>query len=93
MDVRESASWTRAAGRAAGAGEGQNTALALDHHRSAGDRRGGPLLALLIGGLATLLFTLQLLNVQVGQLVLGGAITGILIDIGAQQPWLACRLG
>jgi glutathione S-transferase len=40
---------------------------------------------LLIGGLATLLFTLQLLNVQVGQLVLGGAITGILIGIAAQQ--------
>ena len=40
---------------------------------------------LLIGGLATLLFTLQLLKVPIGQLVLGGAITGILIGIAAQQ--------
>jgi small-conductance mechanosensitive channel len=40
---------------------------------------------LLIGGLATLVFTLQLLKVPIGQLVLGGAITGILIGIAAQQ--------
>jgi small-conductance mechanosensitive channel len=40
---------------------------------------------LLIGGLATLLLTLQLLKVPIGQLVLGGAITGILIGIAAQQ--------
>ena len=40
---------------------------------------------LLLGFLATLVFTLQLLKIPIGQLVLGGAITGILIGIAAQQ--------
>jgi hypothetical protein len=40
---------------------------------------------LLIGILATLVFTLQPLKIPIGQLVLGGAITGILIGIAAQQ--------
>jgi hypothetical protein len=43
-------------------------------------------LLLLIGILATLVFTLRLLKIPIGQLVLGGAITGILIGIAAQQP-------
>jgi small-conductance mechanosensitive channel len=40
---------------------------------------------LLVGSLVTLVFTLQLLKIPIGQLVLGGAITGILIGIAAQQ--------
>jgi small-conductance mechanosensitive channel len=40
---------------------------------------------LLIGSLITLVPTLQLLKIPIGQLVLGGAITGILIGIAAQQ--------
>jgi small-conductance mechanosensitive channel len=43
------------------------------------------LLLVLIGGLATLVLTLQLLNLPVGQLVLGGALTGVLVGIAAQQ--------
>ena len=40
---------------------------------------------LLIGTLATLVITLQLFKIPIGQLVLGGAITGILLGIAAQQ--------
>jgi small-conductance mechanosensitive channel len=43
------------------------------------------LLLVLVGGLATLVLTLQLLNLPVGQLVLGGALTGVLVGIAAQQ--------
>lgn len=43
------------------------------------------LLIVLVGGLATLILTLQLLNLPVGQLVLGGALTGVLVGIAAQQ--------
>jgi hypothetical protein len=43
------------------------------------------LLIVLVGGLATLVLTLQLLNLPVGQLVLGGALTGVLVGIAAQQ--------
>lgn len=40
---------------------------------------------LLIGGAAILVLTLELFRAPVGQLVLGGAVTGILIGIAAQQ--------
>lgn len=40
---------------------------------------------LLTGSLATLVLTLQLFKIPIGQLVLGGAITGILVGIAAQQ--------
>jgi small-conductance mechanosensitive channel len=40
---------------------------------------------LLIGSLITLIVTLQLFKIPIGQLVLGGAITGILLGIAAQQ--------
>jgi small-conductance mechanosensitive channel len=43
------------------------------------------LLLVLVGGLTTLVLTLQLLNLPVGQLVLGGALTGVLVGIAAQQ--------
>ncbi|MFB9834835.1 mechanosensitive ion channel domain-containing protein, partial [Actinoallomurus acaciae] len=43
------------------------------------------LLIVLICGLATLVLTLQLLSLPVGQLVLGGALTGVLVGIAAQQ--------
>jgi small-conductance mechanosensitive channel len=43
------------------------------------------LLIVLVGGLAVLILTLQLLNLPVGQLVLGGALTGVLVGIAAQQ--------
>ena len=43
------------------------------------------LLIVLVGGLATLVLTLQLLSLPVGQLVLGGALTGVLVGIAAQQ--------
>jgi small-conductance mechanosensitive channel len=43
------------------------------------------LLIVLAGGLATLILTLQLLSLPVGQLVLGGALTGVLVGIAAQQ--------
>jgi hypothetical protein len=43
------------------------------------------LLIVLVGGLATLVLTLQLLDLPVGQLVLGGALTGVLVGIAAQQ--------
>jgi small-conductance mechanosensitive channel len=39
----------------------------------------------LVGSIATLIITLALLKVPVGQLVLGGAVTTILIGIAAQQ--------
>lgn len=43
------------------------------------------LLVVLVGGLTTLVLTLQLLSLPVGQLVLGGALTGVLVGIAAQQ--------
>lgn len=43
------------------------------------------LLIVLVGGLTTLILTLQLLSLPVGQLVLGGALTGVLVGIAAQQ--------
>jgi small-conductance mechanosensitive channel len=43
------------------------------------------LLCVLVGGLATLVLTLQLFQLPVGQLVLGGALTGVLVGIAAQQ--------
>jgi small-conductance mechanosensitive channel len=43
------------------------------------------LVLVLIGGLTTLVLTLQLLSLPVGQLVLGGALTGVLVGIAAQQ--------
>lgn len=39
----------------------------------------------LLGGVTILLVTLALLQIQIGQLVLGGALTSILIGIAAQQ--------
>jgi Mechanosensitive ion channel len=43
------------------------------------------LVLVLIGGLTTLVLTLQLFGLPVGQLVLGGALTGVLVGIAAQQ--------
>jgi small-conductance mechanosensitive channel len=40
---------------------------------------------LLIGGFLTLLFTLELFGVPIGQLVLGGALTSVFVGIAAQQ--------
>jgi hypothetical protein len=40
---------------------------------------------LVIGGLATVFFTLELLNIAVTQLIVGGAVTGVLVGIAAQQ--------
>jgi hypothetical protein len=40
---------------------------------------------IVVGGLATVVFTLELLNIQVTQLVVGGALTGVLVGIAAQQ--------
>jgi hypothetical protein len=40
---------------------------------------------LVIGGLATAFFTLELLNIAVTQLIVGGAVTGVLVGIAAQQ--------
>jgi hypothetical protein len=37
------------------------------------------------GGLATIVITLQLFNIAVTQLVVGGALTGVLVGIAAQQ--------
>jgi Mechanosensitive ion channel, beta-domain len=39
----------------------------------------------LAGGLATIVLTLQLLNIPITQLVVGGALTGVLVGIAAQQ--------
>ena len=39
----------------------------------------------LVGGLATLVITLQLFDIAVTQLVVGGAVTGVLLGIAAQQ--------
>jgi hypothetical protein len=39
----------------------------------------------LAGGLATIIITLQLLSIAVTQLVVGGALTGVLVGIAAQQ--------
>jgi small-conductance mechanosensitive channel len=43
------------------------------------------LVIVLLGALATLVLTLQLFDLPVGQLVLGGALTGVLVGIAAQQ--------
>jgi hypothetical protein len=40
---------------------------------------------LVVGGLATIIVTLQLLNIDVTQLILGGAVTGVVVGIAAQQ--------
>jgi small-conductance mechanosensitive channel len=40
---------------------------------------------LLISSVVTLIITLQLLKIPIGQLVLGGAITGVLLGIASQQ--------
>ncbi|MEJ3747951.1 mechanosensitive ion channel domain-containing protein [Actinomycetes bacterium KLBMP 9797] len=42
-------------------------------------------IAILVGGLGALLLTLDLASVPVGQLVLGGAVTGVIVGIAAQQ--------
>lgn len=39
----------------------------------------------LAGGLAAIIFTMQLLDIPVTQLVVGGALTGVIIGIAAQQ--------
>ena len=39
----------------------------------------------LAGGLATIIITLQLFSIAVAQLVVGGALTGVLVGIAAQQ--------
>jgi hypothetical protein len=39
----------------------------------------------LAGGLATIVLTLQLLDIPITQLVVGGALTGVLVGIAAQQ--------
>ena len=39
----------------------------------------------LAGGLATIVLTLQLLHIPITQLVVGGALTGVLVGIAAQQ--------
>jgi len=39
----------------------------------------------LAGGLATIIITLQLFNIAVTQLIVGGALTGVLVGIAAQQ--------
>jgi small-conductance mechanosensitive channel len=51
------------------------------HHRPCprGDR------VVLIGGLLILLITLELVRAQVGNLILGGAFTAVLLGIAAQQ--------
>jgi small-conductance mechanosensitive channel len=43
------------------------------------------LVIVLGGGLASLLVTLGLLSVPIGQLILGGALTGVVFGIAAQQ--------
>jgi small-conductance mechanosensitive channel len=40
---------------------------------------------IVVGGLITIIITLQLLNIAVTQLVVGGALTGVLVGIAAQQ--------
>lgn len=40
---------------------------------------------LVIGGLATVIFTLELFDIAVTQLIVGGAVTGVLVGIAAQQ--------
>jgi Mechanosensitive ion channel len=40
---------------------------------------------LIVGGLATIVVTLELLNIAVTQLIVGGAVTGVLVGIAAQQ--------
>jgi hypothetical protein len=40
---------------------------------------------LLVGGLAAIIITLQLFNIAVTQLLVGGALTGVLVGIAAQQ--------
>jgi hypothetical protein len=40
---------------------------------------------LVVGGLTTVFFTLELLNIAVTQLIVGGAVTGVLVGIAAQQ--------
>jgi small-conductance mechanosensitive channel len=40
---------------------------------------------LLVGTIVTLILTLQLFKIPIGQLVLGGALTGIVLGIAAQQ--------
>ena len=40
---------------------------------------------LLVGGLADIIVTLQLFNIAVTQLLVGGALTGVLVGIAAQQ--------
>ena len=39
----------------------------------------------LVGGLATIVITLQLFDIAVTQLIVGGALTGVLVGIAAQQ--------
>ena len=39
----------------------------------------------LVGGLATIVITLQLLDIPITQLIVGGALTGVLVGIAAQQ--------
>jgi Mechanosensitive ion channel len=40
---------------------------------------------LVVGGLCTIVVTLDLLNIAITQLILGGAVTGVIIGIAAQQ--------
>jgi small-conductance mechanosensitive channel len=61
------------------------TRLAMEHHR--GDQRGAPL-GLIVSGIGYLLLTLAVLSAlrfKLDSLLLGGALTGVIIGIAAQQ--------
>jgi hypothetical protein len=40
---------------------------------------------IVVGGLLTIIITLELLNIEITQLLVGGALTGVLVGIAAQQ--------
>jgi small-conductance mechanosensitive channel len=61
------------------------TRLAMEHHR--GDQRGAPL-GLIVSGIGYLLLALAVLSAlrfKLDSLLLGGALTGVIIGIAAQQ--------
>jgi small-conductance mechanosensitive channel len=61
------------------------TRMAMEHHR--GDQRGAPLGLIVsgIGYLALLLAVLSALRFKLDSLLLGGALTGVILGIAAQQ--------
>jgi hypothetical protein len=66
-------------------GLGNKTRQVLQHSVGSAHAAVVRFAVIVVGGLITIVITLQLFNVAITQLVVGGAVTGVLLGIAAQQ--------